>query len=201
MDEMLAVQMLRVSLPDEGSSLSLDKSKLLSVIADTFSRDKELREVFVCMAESNVCERMYFQRESPDFASYVQNNLDSFKNNNPYASEVIQKAFSLWAKTVCPTYSPSLNSGIKIPPKTQKSTQQVKFSVPISIVSKYKPPKSQSQSKRHSKVWRVVTIILLVLMGLALIGWLWIQFPIARIIIGIVAAIILFMGLIIFSEA
>lgn len=201
MDAMLAVQMLRVSLPDEGSSLSLDKSKLLSVIADTFSRDKELREVFVCMAESNVCERMYFQRQSPDFASYVQNNLDSFKNNNPYASEVIQKAFSLWAKTVCPTYSPSLNSGIKIPPKTQKSTQQVKFSVPISIVSKYKPPKSQSQSKRHSKVWRVVTIILLVLMGLALIGWLWIQFPIARIIIGIVAAIILFMGLIIFSEA
>lgn len=201
MDAMLAVQMLRVSLPDEGSSLSLDKSKLLSVIADTFSRDKELREVFVCMAESNVCERMYFQRESPDFASYVQNNLDSFKNNNPYASEVIQRAFSLWAKTVCPTYSPSLNSGIKIPPKTQKSTQQVKFSVPISIVSKYKPPKSQSQSKRHSKVWRVVTIILLVLMGLALIGWLWIQFPIARIIIGIVAAIILFMGLIIFSEA
>ena len=201
MDEMLAVQMLRVSLPDEGSSISLDKSKLLSVIADTFSRDKELREVFVCMAESNVCERMYFQRESPDFASYVQNNLDSFKNNNPYASEVIQRAFSLWAKTVCPTYSPSLNSGIKIPPKTQKSTQQVKFSVPISIVSKYKPPKSQSQSKRHSKVWRVVTIILLVLMGLALIGWLWIQFPIARIIIGIVAAIILFMGLIIFSEA
>ena len=201
MDEMLAVQMLRVSLPDEGSSLSLDKSKLLSVIADTFSRDKELREVFVCMAESNVCERMYFQRQSPDFASYVQNNLDSFKNNNPYASEVIQKAFSLWAKTVCPTYSPSLNSGIKIPPKTQKSTQQVKFSVPISIVSKYKPPKSQSQSKRHSKVWRVVTIILLVLMGLALIGWLWIQFPIARIIIGIVAAIILCMGLIIFSEA
>ena len=201
MDAMLAVQMLRVSLPDEGSSLSLDKSKLLSVIADTFSRDKELREVFVCMAESNVCERMYFQRQSPDFASYVQNNLDSFKNNNPYASEVIQRAFSLWAKTVCPTYSPSLNSGIKIPPKTQKSTQQVKFSVPISIVSKYKPPKSQSQSKRHSKVWRVVTIILLVLMGLALIGWLWIQFPIARIIIGIVAAIILFMGLIIFSEA
>ena len=201
MDAMLAVQMLRVSLPDEGSSLSLDKSKLLSVIADTFSRDKELREVFVCMAESNVCERMYFQRQSPDFASYVQNNLDSFKNNNPYASEVIQKAFSLWAKTVCPTYSPSLNSGIKIPPKTQKSTQQVKFSVPISIVSKYKPPKSQSQSKRHSKVWRVVTIILLVLMGIALIGWLWIQFPIARIIIGIVAAIILFMGLIIFSEA
>jgi hypothetical protein len=201
MDEMLAVQMLRVSLPDEGSSLSLDKSKLLSVIADTFSRDKELREVFVCMAESNVCERMYFQRESPDFASYVQNILDSFKNNNPYASEVIQRAFSLWAKTVCPTYSPSLNSGIKISPETQKSTQQVKFSVPISIVSKYKPPKSQSQSKRHSKVWRVVTIILLVLMGLALIGWLWIQFPIARIIIGIVAAIILFMGLIIFSEA
>jgi hypothetical protein len=201
MDAMLAVQMLRVSLPDEGSSLSLDKSKLLSVIADTFSRDKELREVFVCMAESNVCERMYFQRQSPDFASYVQNNLDSFKNNNPYASEVIQRAFSLWAKTVCPTYSPSLNSGIKIPPKTQKSTQQVKFSVPISIVSKYKPTKSQSQSKRHSKVWRVVTIILLVLMGLALIGWLWIQFPIARIIIGIVAAIILFMGLIIFSEA
>jgi hypothetical protein len=201
MDEMLAVQMLRVSLPDEGSSLSLDKSKLLSVIADTFSRDKELREVFVCMAESNVCERMYFQRESPDFASYVQNILDSFKNNNPYASEVIQRAFSLWAKTVCPTYSPSLNSGIKIPPKTQKSTQQVKSNVPISIVSKYKPPKSQSQSKRHSKVWRVVTIILLVLMGLALFGWLWIQFPIARIIIGIVAAIILFMGLIIFSEA
>jgi hypothetical protein len=201
MDEMLAVQMLRVSLPDEGSSLSLDKSKLLSVIADTFSRDKELREVFVCMAESNVCERMYFQRESPDFASYVQNILDSFKNNNPYASEVIQRAFSLWAKTVCPTYSPSLNSGIKISPETQKSTQQVKSNVPISIVSKYKPPKSQSQSKRHSKVWRVVTIILLVLMGLALFGWLWIQFPIARIIIGIVAAIILFMGLIIFSEA
>ena len=201
MDEMLAVQMLRVSLPDEGSPLSFDNTKLLSVIADTFSRDKELREVFVCMAESNVCERMYFQRESPDFASYVQNNLDSFKNNNPYASEVIQRAFSLWAKTVCPTYSPSLNSGIKIPPKTQKSTQQVKSNVPISIVSKYKPPKSQSQSKRHSKVWRVVTIILLVLMGLALIGWLWIQFPIARIIIGIVAAIILFMGLIIFSEA
>jgi hypothetical protein len=201
MDEMLAVQMLRVSLPDEGSSLSLDKRKLLSVIADTFSRDKELREVFVCMAESNVCERMYFQRESPDFASYVQNILDSFKNNNPYASEVIQRAFSLWAKTVCPTYSPSLNSGIKISPETQKSTQQVKSNVPISIVSKYKPPKSQSQSKRHSKVWRVVTIILLVLMGLALIGWLWIQFPIARIIIGIVAAIILFMGLIIFSEA
>lgn len=201
MDEMLAVQMLRVSLPDEGSSLSLDKSKLLSVIADTFSRDKELREVFVCMAESNVCERMYFQRESPDFASYVQNILDSFKNNNPYASEVIQRAFSLWAKTVCPTYSPSLNSGIKISPETQKSTQQVKSNVPISIVSKYKPPKSQFQSKRHSKVWRVVTIILLVLMGLALFGWLWIQFPIARIIIGIVAAIILFMGLIIFSEA
>jgi hypothetical protein len=201
MDEMLAVQMLRVSLPDEGSSLSLDKSKLLSVIADTFSRDKELREVFVCMAESNVCERMYFQRESPDFASYVQNILDSFKNNNPYASEVIQRAFSLWAKTVCPTYSPSLNSGIKISHETQKSTQQVKSNVPISIVSKYKPPKSQSQSKRHSKVWRVVTIILLVLMGLALFGWLWIQFPIARIIIGIVAAIILFMGLIIFSEA
>jgi hypothetical protein len=201
MDAKLAVQMLRVSLPDEGSSLSLDNSKLLSIIADTFSRDKELREVFVCMAESNVCERMYFQRQSPDFASYVQNNLDSFKNNNPYASEVIQRAFSLWAKTVCPTYSPSLNSGIKIPPKTQKSTQQVKSNVPISIVSKYKPPKSQSQSKRHSKVWRVVTIILLVLMGLALFGWLWIQFPIARIIIGIVAAIILFMGLIIFSEA
>lgn len=201
MDEMLAVQMLRVSLPDEGSSLSLDKSKLLSVIADTFSRDKELREVFVCMAESNVCERMYFQRESPDFASYVQNILDSFKNNNPYASEVIQRAFSLWAKTVCPTYSPSLNSGIKISPETKKSTHKVKSNVPISIVSKHKPPKSQSQSKRHSKVWRVVTIILLVLMGLALIGWLWIQFPIARIIIGIVAAIILFMGLIIFSEA
>jgi hypothetical protein len=201
MDAKLAVQMLRVSLPDEGSSLSLDNSKLLSIIADTFSRDKELREVFVCMAESNVCERMYFQRESPDFASYVQNNLDSFKNNNPYASEVIQRAFSLWAKTVCPTYSPSLNSGIKISPETQKSTQQVKSNVPISIVSKYKPPKSQSQSKRHSKVWRVVTIILLVLMGLALVGLLWMHFPIARIIICIVAAIILFMGLIIFSEA
>lgn len=201
MDEMLAIQMLRVSLPDEGSSLSLDNTKLLSVIADTFSRDKELREMFVHMAESGVCERMYLQRQSSDFASYVQDNMDSFKNNNPYSSEVVQRAFSLWAKAVCPTYSPPLNREIKIPPKTQKSTQQVKFSVPISIVSKYKPPKSQSQPKRHSKVWRVVTIILLVLMGIALIGWLWIQFPIARIIIGIVAAIILFMGLIIFSEA
>lgn len=201
MDAKLAVQMLRVSLPDEGSSLSLDNSKLLSIIADTFSRDKELREVFMCMAESNVCERMYLQRQSPDFASYVQDNMDSFKNNNPHASEVIQRAFSLWAKTVCPTYSPSLNSGIKTHPQTQKSTHQLKSNVPFSIVSKYKPPKSLSQPKRHFKVWRVITIILLVLMGLALIGWLWIQFPIARIIIGIVAAIILFMGLIIFSEA
>lgn len=201
MDAMLAVQMLRVSLPDEGSSLSLDNTKLLSVIADTFSRDKELREMFVHMAESGVCERMYLQRQSSDFASYVQDNMDSFKKNNPYSSEVVQRAFSLWAKTVCPTYSPSLNSGIKIPPETQKSTHKVKSNVPISIVSKYKPPKSQSQPKRHSKVWRVVTIILLVLMGIALIGWLWIQFPIARIIIGIVAAIILYMGLIIFSEA
>ena len=201
MDAMLEVQMLRVSLPDEGSSLSLDNTQLLSVIADTFSRDKELREVFVRMTESNVCERLYLKRQSPDFASYVQDNMDSFMNNNPYASEVVQKAFSLWAKTVCPTYSPSLNSGIQISPKTQKSTHQVKSNVPISIVSKYKPPKSQSQPQRHSKVWRVVAITLLVLVGLALIGWLWIQFPIARIIIGIVAAIILFIGLIIFSEA
>ena len=50
MDTMLAVQMLRVSLPGEGGSLPLDNTRLLSVIADTFSRDKELRDVFVCMA-------------------------------------------------------------------------------------------------------------------------------------------------------
>jgi hypothetical protein len=190
-----------VSLPDEGSSLSLDNTKLLSVIADAFSRDKELREVFVCMVESGFCERMYLQRQYPYFASYVQDNMDSFKKNNPYTSEVVHRAFLLWAKTVCPTYSPLLNSCIKTPSPIQKSTHQVKSNVPISIVSKYKPPKSQSQPKHHSKVWRVIAITLLVLMVLALIGWLWMQFPIARIIIGIVAAIILFMGLIIFSEA
>ena len=201
MDAMLAVQMLRVSLPDEGSSLSFDNTKLLSVIADTFSRDKELREVFVRMAESGCCKQMYLLRQSPDFAMYMQDSMDSFEKNNPYASEVVHRAFSLWTKTVCPTYSPSLNSGIKIQPKTQKSTHQVKSNVPISVVSKYKPQKSQSQPKHHSKVWRIVVIALLVLVGLAIIGWLWMHFPIARIIICILAAIFLFMGLIIFLEA
>ncbi|MCR4665368.1 MAG: hypothetical protein K5660_08390 [Paludibacteraceae bacterium] len=71
MDTTLAVQMLRVSLPGEGGSLPLDNTRLLSVIADTFSRDKELRDVFVRMAQSGVCKRMYLQRQSPGVASYV----------------------------------------------------------------------------------------------------------------------------------
>ena len=93
MDESIAINMLRVSLPDKGSSLSLDNNKLLSVIADTFSRDKELREVFVRMTESGFCERMYLKRQSPDFASYVQDNMESFMNNNSYESDVVQRTF------------------------------------------------------------------------------------------------------------
>ena len=201
MDESIAINMLRVSLPDEGSSLSLDNNKLLSVIADTFSRDKELREVFVRMTESGLCARMYLKRQSPDFASYVQDNMNSFMNNNSYESDVVQRAFRLWAKTICPTYIPLSKNTRNAPIPNHPNYPQNKSGTSISIVSKYKPPKIKAQPKHHSKVWRVTVIVLLVLMGLALIGWLWMQFPVSRIIICILAAIFLFMALIIFLEA
>ena len=199
MDAMLAVQMLRVSLPDEGSSHSLDEDKLLSIIADAFSRERELREVFVCMVSHHYCERLYAQRKTKNFAACVRDNMNSFGNDNTYARDVIHEAFTLWAKAVCPTYQ-ELENYIANPPINNRNSLP-KTNVPITIVSKYQPPKAKPQHKHQSKVWCIVVIALITLLGLALIGWLWMQFSVARIIICIVAVIVLFGGLIIFSEA
>ena len=199
MDNATVIHMLRASLPQEGSSHSLDEDKLLSIIADTFSRERELREVFVCMVSNQYCERLYALRKAKNFAACVRDNMKSFGNDYTYARDIIQDAFTLWAKVVCPTYKGLEKDTTNPPIKNRHSVQ--KTNVPITIVSKYQPSKAKPQHKHQSKVWRIIVIVLIVLLGIALIGWLWMQFSAARIIICIAAVLVLFGGLIIFSEA